>query len=57
MSACHGLHPSPDYPQGDPDGPGCYTSLVKTWVEKTFPGVSGCEQGMKISLMGSAGRS
>lgn len=42
VSACHGLHPSPDYPQGDPDGPGCYTSWVKSWVQETFPGVSGC---------------
>lgn len=39
VSACHGLHPTPEYPQGDPDGPGCYTSLFKAWVQKTFPDV------------------
>ncbi|KAL7421533.1 hypothetical protein Q5752_003302 [Cryptotrichosporon argae] len=37
VSACHGVHPSKDYPQGDPNGPGCYPSLVKDWFEATFP--------------------
>ncbi|WWC71821.1 uncharacterized protein I206_105780 [Kwoniella pini CBS 10737] len=36
VSACHGVHPSADYPQGDPSGPGCYTTLLKEWFEKTF---------------------
>jgi len=40
VSACHGLHPSPTFPQGDPLGPGCYTSLVGQWLKDTFPGVS-----------------
>jgi hypothetical protein len=39
VSACHGLHPSPDFPQGDPAGPGCYTTLLRSWFESTFPGV------------------
>ncbi|EIW71857.1 hypothetical protein TREMEDRAFT_38095 [Tremella mesenterica DSM 1558] len=37
VSACHGVHPSPEYPQGDPDGPGCYTSLLNQWFTDTFP--------------------
>ena len=39
VSACHGVHPSPHFPQGDPEGPGCYTTLVKAYFEKTFPHV------------------
>nr|XP_031858962.1 uncharacterized protein CI109_005630 [Kwoniella shandongensis]KAA5526034.1 hypothetical protein CI109_005630 [Kwoniella shandongensis] len=38
VSACHGVHPSTDYPQGDPKGPGCYTTLLKDWFDNTFPG-------------------
>nr|ODN87605.1 hypothetical protein L203_03384 [Cryptococcus depauperatus CBS 7841] len=37
VSACHGVHPSADFPQGDPGGPGCYTSLFMDWFRKTFP--------------------
>ncbi|WVR07844.1 hypothetical protein IAU60_004887 [Kwoniella sp. DSM 27419] len=37
VSACHGVHPSADYPQGDPAGPGCYTTLLKQWFQRTFP--------------------
>ncbi|WWC91519.1 uncharacterized protein L201_006465 [Kwoniella dendrophila CBS 6074] len=37
VSACHGVHPSADYPQGDPAGPGCYTTLLKQWFESKFP--------------------
>lgn len=37
VSACHGVHPSPSFPQGDPAGPGCYTSLVDQWFSDTFP--------------------
>lgn len=40
VSACHGLHPTPEYPQGDPNGPGCYSSLLKDWFETAFPDVS-----------------
>lgn len=39
VSACHGVHPSPDYPQGDPAGPGCYTSILKEYFKTKFPGV------------------
>lgn len=39
VSACHGLHPTPDFPQGDPKGPGCYSSLLVDWFEETFPKV------------------
>ncbi|OXC65398.1 hypothetical protein C361_02228 [Cryptococcus neoformans Tu259-1] len=37
VSACHGVHPSDRFPQGDPAGPGCYTSLLMEWFKKTFP--------------------
>jgi hypothetical protein len=37
VSACHGLHPSPEYPQGDPQGPGCYTTLFQEWLNTAFP--------------------
>jgi len=40
VSACHGLHPTSDYPQGDPAGPGCYPTLVRGWFAETFPSVS-----------------
>lgn len=36
VSACRGVHPSPDYPKGDPVGPGCYTSILKRWMQDTF---------------------
>lgn len=37
VSACRGVHPSPEFPEGDPSGPGCYTSLVKHWFQDAFP--------------------
>lgn len=40
MSACHAVHPSPEHPQGDPAGPGCYTTLFKEWLNKRLPLVS-----------------
>ncbi|WVQ80909.1 hypothetical protein IAT38_003016 [Cryptococcus sp. DSM 104549] len=39
VSACHGVHPSADFPQGDPAGPGCYASVVMDWFHNTFPGI------------------
>lgn len=40
VSACHAVHPSPTHPQGDPAGPGCYTTLFKEWLNKRLPLVS-----------------
>lgn len=37
VSACRGVHPSPEFPEGKPSGPGCYTTLLKQWFETTFP--------------------
>ncbi len=37
MSACRGVHPSPDHPEGDPAGPGCYTSVLHEYLKETFP--------------------
>ncbi|GHJ86394.1 hypothetical protein NliqN6_2796 [Naganishia liquefaciens] len=37
VSACHAAHPSPEHPQGDPAGPGCYTTLLKQWLDKRLP--------------------
>ncbi|ODN76243.1 hypothetical protein L202_06166 [Cryptococcus amylolentus CBS 6039] len=37
VTACHGVHPSATYPQGDPAGPGCWTTIFIEWVRKTFP--------------------
>lgn len=36
VSACHGVHPSPEWHQGDPEGPGCYTTLLQWWIDNTF---------------------
>lgn len=36
VSACHGVHPSPEWKQGDPKGPGCYTTLLQQWIHETF---------------------
>lgn len=37
VSACHAVHPSPSHPQGDPSGPGCYTTLFKQWLNHRLP--------------------
>lgn len=36
VSACHGVHPSPTFRYGDPAGPGCYTTILKGWLDTTF---------------------
>ncbi|KAJ9101773.1 hypothetical protein QFC21_003112 [Naganishia friedmannii] len=37
VSACHAVHPNPEYPQGDPNGPGCYPALLKDWLNERLP--------------------
>ncbi|BEI86200.1 hypothetical protein CcaverHIS002_0604870 [Cutaneotrichosporon cavernicola] len=37
VSACRGVHPTPEHPEGDPAGPGCYTSVVHEYLKQTFP--------------------
>ncbi|KAL1412111.1 hypothetical protein Q8F55_003110 [Vanrija albida] len=37
VSACRGVHPSPEYPEGDPNGPGCYPQLLRDWFAGAFP--------------------
>lgn len=41
VSACHGVHPSPDWPAGDPSGPGCYSTLFAQWLQQAFPPFNG----------------
>ncbi|KAJ9116977.1 hypothetical protein QFC22_004635 [Naganishia vaughanmartiniae] len=31
------VHPDPEYPQGNPNGPGCYPSLLKDWLNERLP--------------------
>ncbi len=37
------MHVSPEWEIGDPNGPGCYPSLLRTWLDATFP-LSGGEK-------------
>ncbi|GMK57298.1 hypothetical protein CspeluHIS016_0401320 [Cutaneotrichosporon spelunceum] len=36
VSACRGVHRSPEHPRGDPAGPGCYTSILHEYLKETF---------------------